>query len=56
MSDERAETEFLEWRLVETDEIIKHLREYLKVMKDEPEGYIKLSKMYHDLKRILGDE
>jgi len=37
-------------------ELEDHLREYLSVMKDEPEGYIKLSKIYHDLRRMLGDE
>ena len=34
-------------------EIIKHIREYVNVMKDEPEQYILLSKIYNDLKRIL---
>jgi len=38
------------------DEIIKHITEYLNVMKDEPDEYILLSKVYHDLRRILGDE
>lgn len=37
-------------------EQLKHIREYLKVMKDEPEEYILLSKVYHDLRRMLGDE
>ena len=37
-------------------EIVDHIREYLKVMKDEPDEYILLSKVYHDLRRILGDE
>ena len=43
-------------QILYNSEIIKHIREYLKVMKDEPEGYIKLSKVYHDLRRMLGDE
>ena len=37
-------------------ETINHIREYLKVMKDEPDEYILLSRVYHDLRRILGDE
>ena len=37
-------------------EIIKHIREYVAVMKDEPEEYILLSTVYHNLCRILGDE
>ncbi len=37
-------------------EIKYHLRDYLEVMKDEPDEYILLSKMYQDLRRIIGDE
>ena len=33
-----------------------HIREYLDVMKDEPDEWIKVSQIYHDLKRMLGDE
>ncbi len=43
-------------RITVEGEIIKHIREYLKVMESEPEGYIRLSRVYHDLKRMLGDE
>jgi hypothetical protein len=35
-------------------ELEQHLREYL--MGDEPDGYIKISEVYHHLRRILGDE
>ena len=35
---------------------IIHLREYLDVMSTEPDELIPLSKVYHDLRRILGDE
>jgi len=42
--------------ITKEQEIIFHIREYLSVMKDEPEGYIKLSKVYHDLRMMLGDE
>ena len=38
------------------EEIVNHIREYLKVMEDEPDEYILLSRVYHDLKRILGEE
>jgi len=38
-------------------EAIKHIREYLDVMKDEPaEELIKVKDVYHHLRRILGDE
>lgn len=37
-------------------EKVEHIREYVKVMKDEPDEYILLSRIYHDLRRILGDE
>jgi hypothetical protein len=37
-------------------DITYHLREYVNVMATEPESLIPLSKVYHDLKRILGDE
>ena len=38
-------------------EIIKHIREYLKVMESEPaEDLIRLKDVYHNLRRILGDE
>ena len=32
------------------------LREYLSVMESEPDAWVKISKIYHDLKRVLGDE
>ncbi len=37
-------------------ELEDNLREYTKVMMDEPDEWIKLSEIYHSLKRILGDE
>ena len=37
-------------------EAISHIREWLEVMRTEPEGYIKLSEVYHSLRRMLGDE
>lgn len=41
----------------ENMEIVEHLREYLKVMESEPaEDLIKLKDVYHNLKRMLGDE
>jgi hypothetical protein len=33
-----------------------HLRAFLEVMADEPDQYIKMSVIYHNLKMILGDE
>jgi hypothetical protein len=39
------------------DELEQHLREYLSVMADEPaEELIPVKNVYHDLKRMLGDE
>jgi len=38
------------------DKLEQRLREYLSVMEKEPDAYIKLSTIYHNLKRILGDE
>ena len=40
----------------EAYEKLAHIREYLEVMKDEPDEYILLSRVYHDLMRILGEE
>ena len=37
-------------------EIAHHLRQYVEVMATEPDEFILLSKVYHDLRRILGDE
>jgi len=38
-------------------EIIKHIREYVEVMRDEPaHDLIEVQKVYHDLRRMLGDE
>ena len=57
---ERCKVEF--WcRKYEMEEIlsnqesIKAIREYLDIMKDEPDAYIKLSKVYNDLRRMIGD-
>ena len=50
---------FLEDMLVinHNREIVNHLKEYLKVMESEPaEDLIKLKDVYHNLRRILGDE
>ena len=33
-----------------------HLRAFIEVMADEPDQYIKMSTIYHNLKVILGDE
>tara|TARA_B100000029_G_scaffold509210_1_gene597857 strand:+ start:1128 stop:1337 length:210 start_codon:yes stop_codon:yes gene_type:complete len=33
-----------------------HLRAFIEVMADEPDQYIKMSTIYHNLKTILGDE
>lgn len=44
-------------RALNSSELEYHLREYLKVMADEPaEELIKVSDVYHHLRRILGDE
>lgn len=33
-----------------------HLRAFVEVMADEPDQYIKMSTIYHNLKTILGDD
>ena len=60
MIEDLGYTEFTK-KSVERDlknyEIVKHIREYLKVMESEPaEDLIKLKDVYHNLRRILGDE
>ena len=42
--------------IISNQESIKAIREYLDIMKDEPDAYIKLSKVYNDLRRMIGDE
>ena len=41
---------------VNEHESIAHIREWVDIMKDEPEEWIKLSEVYHSLRRMLGDE
>ncbi len=38
------------------EESIKAIREWVDIMRDEPEEWIKLSEVYHSLRRMLGDE
>ena len=41
----------------ENDEAIEHLREYLRVMADEPKDtLVPLKRIYHEIRRIIGDE
>jgi len=42
--------------LILQSELERHLREYLDIMANEPDGYIKISEVYHHIRRILGDE
>ena len=37
-------------------ELANILRDWLEVMADEPEGYIKISEVYHSIRRMIGDE
>jgi len=43
-------------KILRNQDAINHIREYLEVIKDEPDHWIKLSRVYHDLRRELGDE
>jgi len=43
-------------RTVREHEAIKHIREYIDMMENEPEGWIKLSEVYQAIKRMLPDE
>ena len=39
------------------EETIEHLREYLRVMADEPkDSLVLLRNVYHNIRRIIGDE
>ena len=38
------------------NELEYHIREYVQAMEDEDDQWILMSKVYHDLKRMLGDE
>jgi len=39
------------------EEMIEHIKEYVKLLEGEPaEDLIKLKDVYHNLRRILGDE
>ena len=42
--------------LLSNQESIIQIREYLAVMENEPEGYIKISEVYYSLHRMIGDE
>ena len=37
-------------------EELDHIREWLSIMENEPEGYIKISEVYHTIRRMIGDE
>ena len=43
-------------QILKNQESIKAIREYLDIMEKEPEGYIKLSEVYHSIRRMLNDE
>ena len=43
--------------IIKPIELEYHIREYVNVLKDEPaEDLMKVKDIYHDLKRMLGDE
>ena len=56
--------EMIDWSLpkwlykdyLQCRESITALKEYMKVMETEPDEYIKLSEVWHHLRRIAGDE
>ena len=58
MLEKRAEMrQALLHRRTNTEELQRHLREYLDVMATEPaEELIPVKNVYHDLRRMLGDE
>ena len=43
-------------KVIDNTETIAAIREWVDIMKDEPEEWIKLSEVYHSLRRMLGDE
>jgi len=42
--------------MADKNKIVRFLRDYVDILADEPDGYIKISVIYHHLRRILGDE
>ena len=38
------------------DEALKHIREWLEVMSQEPNDWMRMSEVYHSLRRMIGDE
>ena len=42
--------------ILKHQESIRSIREYLAVMENEPEGYIKMSEVYHSIRKMLNDE
>ena len=52
----RKEGEGIRDQILQDNESLAHIREWVDIMKDEPEEWIKLSEVYHSLKRMLGDE
>lgn len=35
---------------------LDHIREWLDILSKEPDGYIKISEVYHSIRRMIGDE
>ena len=43
-------------RITEDGEKLRHLREWLEVLRTEPEEWILASTIYHNIRREIGDE
>ncbi len=43
-------------QILNNQESIEAIRDWISVMRDEPESLMKLSEVYHSLRRMLGDE
>jgi len=46
----------LDKRRERNEKALLYVRDYVFVMRDEPEEFIRLSEVYHTLRSMLGDE
>lgn len=56
LDDKSKQVDEAEEKKFENYLTLECIREYLSVMKDEPEGWKLMSEFYHEMRRILGDE
>ena len=42
--------------ILKNQESIRAIREWIEVMSGEPEGWIRMTEVYHSIRRMTGDE